>query len=242
MTSARKTADDIQLRGRGRPGRNDPTIAPDEELLRVGFDMFAQLGYDGTSLRVLGRSLGVSHNLISARFGSKAEFWKRAVAERIALRVPPIEAVFDDHFDTEEQRLKALILRYTELAHKDLGLASLVSLETRQDTWRLDYILDKYVRHFYEKLERLLLDVGIESGTKPIPPDPFIVIMVQGIGAYFAGLPLLRKLKGPAVDTDMSLGEHAALFAEILLPRVIGPSPKAARQRNSRKVVADTDG
>jgi len=42
---------------------------------------FATQGYEGTSVRDLNTRLGVSHNLINRRFGSKADL-RRATADR----------------------------------------------------------------------------------------------------------------------------------------------------------------
>jgi AcrR family transcriptional regulator len=184
--------------------------------------MFSEQGYEGMSLRALGARVGVSHNLVSARFGPKEELWKRAVASRIALRVPPIESAFEEPAESEQARLRLLILRYTQLASQDRSLANMVAIEAGQDTWRMNYILENYVRHFYVKLEQLLVRVGQESGTRPMPPSPFIMLMVQGIGAFFGGMPLLRKLEQHGESDKLSAEAHAEVFAEILLPRLVG--------------------
>ena len=65
-----------------RPGRPAATAAPaptDERMLRAALDEFAENGFAGTSVRKLARDLGVSHNLIPQRFGSKERLWYAAV-------------------------------------------------------------------------------------------------------------------------------------------------------------------
>src|ERR1700757_5170575 len=64
-------------RPRGRPKASD--AVPIEEILDKALIMFATVGYDGMSLRTLNRELGVSHNLIYQRFGTKDELWRAAV-------------------------------------------------------------------------------------------------------------------------------------------------------------------
>ena len=54
---------------RGRPKASDSM--PIEEILEKALNIFATVGYDGMSLRTLNRELGVSHNLIYQRFGTK---------------------------------------------------------------------------------------------------------------------------------------------------------------------------
>ena len=48
-------------------------------MLEAALVSFAELGYEGTSVRDLCRQLGVSHNLIHQRFGSKDDLWYAAV-------------------------------------------------------------------------------------------------------------------------------------------------------------------
>src|SRR6201987_1600726 len=67
----------IPERPRGRPKSADSV--PIEEILDRALTMFATVGYDGMSLRTLDRELGVSHNLIYQRFGTKEELWRAAV-------------------------------------------------------------------------------------------------------------------------------------------------------------------
>src|ERR1700682_3838287 len=62
-----------QARG-GRSKASDST--PLQEILEAALVAFATYGYDGVSLRTLNRDLGVSHNLIYQRFGSKDDLWR----------------------------------------------------------------------------------------------------------------------------------------------------------------------
>jgi AcrR family transcriptional regulator len=57
------------------------------EILARGLTAFAELGYDGASVRVLARRLGVSHNFINDRFGSKGRFWRAVIDRSLTVRV-----------------------------------------------------------------------------------------------------------------------------------------------------------
>src|SRR6202171_5111180 len=69
-------------RGRGRPRAGKEIDL--ERLLRGALDAFAENGYDGTSVRELSRRLGVSHALLTARFGSKEGLWFAAMEHVLA--------------------------------------------------------------------------------------------------------------------------------------------------------------
>jgi TetR/AcrR family transcriptional regulator len=70
-------------RGRGRPRAGDEVDLA--MLLQAALDAFAETGYDGTSVRELSRRLGVSHALLTARFGSKEGLWFAAMEHGLAL-------------------------------------------------------------------------------------------------------------------------------------------------------------
>ena len=55
------------------------TTVTDGDLLDLALDAFADGGYEGTSVRELCRRLGVSHNLVHERYGSKEQLWYAAI-------------------------------------------------------------------------------------------------------------------------------------------------------------------
>jgi AcrR family transcriptional regulator len=70
-----------------------PTSASDRSnrarLLQAATDSFAELGYEGTSLRTIAEDAGVSFQLITYYFGSKEELW-----------VATVDYLFDRYLET----------------------------------------------------------------------------------------------------------------------------------------------
>lgn len=62
------------------PRRGRPPLRSDDTILEAALRAFATLGYDATSVRALNAELGLSHETITQRFGSKAELYRAAVA------------------------------------------------------------------------------------------------------------------------------------------------------------------
>ena len=71
-------------RRRGRPRADTLHAVPEARVLDLAFQAFARRGYEGTTLRSLAKQLGVSHNLLNVRFGTKSNLWRRAVDARVA--------------------------------------------------------------------------------------------------------------------------------------------------------------
>src|SRR2546427_283576 len=80
-----------------RPGRPKAQDAPVtlEQILDAAFRAFATYGYDGVAVRTLNRELGVSHNLIHQRFGSKQGLWYAAVDRAFSQQVMELATAFD---------------------------------------------------------------------------------------------------------------------------------------------------
>lgn len=85
-------------RGRGRP-RAGQEIDLDV-LLQAALEAFAETGYDGTSVRQLSRRLGVSHALLTARFGSKEGLWFAAMEHALVQTEQTWREVADSPWST----------------------------------------------------------------------------------------------------------------------------------------------
>src|SRR5260370_13298745 len=86
---------------RKRTGRPKTQDAPGtvEQILDAAFRAFATYGYDGVAVRTLNRELGVSHNLIHQRFGSKQGLWYAAVDRAFSQQITQLATAFDPTLD-----------------------------------------------------------------------------------------------------------------------------------------------
>ena len=92
----------------GRPAQ--PTDVPtDSEILARGLTAFAELGYDGASVRQLARRLGVSHNFINDRYGSKQEFWRAVIDRSLSAQVDRLQALLSIPGKDDLERLRHLV-------------------------------------------------------------------------------------------------------------------------------------
>ena len=172
-------------RRRGRP-RADATEAIEEaDLLRAAFSMFAERGYEASTMRALARELGVSHNLLNVRFGRKSQMWKAAVDWRLAEAARGVEAAFDESMPPEK-RLRDLVRRFCRWAIDNSDIVAITQYEGRQQSWRLEHLLQHFILPFEMRLQNLLEDVGTESRLRPIGSSPLLALLVHGVGSYFA--------------------------------------------------------
>jgi AcrR family transcriptional regulator len=182
------------VRRRGRPASNAAHAVPEQRVLDAAFSAFAALGYEGTAVRELAKQLGVSHNLLNVRFGSKADLWRRAVDARVARFGSPVFAAFDEQTLDDEARLRLVVERFCGWTSENPDFVGIAYAEGRRATWRLDYLVDAYIRPFKQQLDALFESVAASHPMRRISSTAFMVMLVQGAGFYFAARPMLEKI------------------------------------------------
>lgn len=188
-------------RPRGRPPRSAVPVGDDDALLAQAFDIFTEWGYEATSLRDVARRIGVSHNLLPLRFGTKAQMWKRAVDLRIGRSSAATFAVLGRTDLSPHARIAELIRAYCDTAAAYPEVTRLFAIEGIHESWRLDHLVETFVEPFRRELEKLLGALAREGGN-PVSGIAFMALLVNGVGAYYASRPLAARLGAPVEGGD----------------------------------------
>jgi AcrR family transcriptional regulator len=206
-TAARKRA--------GRPVAEDAP-ATLERILDISFRAFATHGYDGVSVRTLNRELGVSHNLIHQRFGSKQGLWYAAVDHAFGRQVTELATAFDPTLSDPLDQFKHAIRRFLVYSAEHPELLGLMNIEGRIDSERLDYIYDSYVEPALAPLGRLLDYLVAAGRIRPISLRSLHFLVAHGATAPFTLTPLALRFD-PADPLDPGqVAEHSALAADVI--------------------------
>jgi TetR/AcrR family transcriptional regulator len=204
-------------RRRGRPRADAVHAVPEARVLNLAFQTFARRGYEGTTLRALARQLGVSHNLLNVRFGTKSNLWRRAVDARVAQAAPPVYAAFDAPGLNDEWRLRQFIHRFCRWALENPELVGITNVECRHASWRLDHIVDGYLLPFKQRLDALMERVAAVRPVRQLSTPALMSILVQGVGFYFASGPMLERLGAAHEIAASQLDAQVQEFAEFIL-------------------------
>jgi TetR/AcrR family transcriptional regulator len=224
-------------RRRGRPPADAASAVPEERVLHLAFESFAEFGYEGTTLRELAKRLGVSHNLLNVRFGSKADLWRKSVDWRVARFGGPVFSVFDRGDLDPESRLVLLVHRFCGWAAENPSFISISHAEGRRSTWRLDYLVELYILPFRHSLDALFAEVRAKRPMRAISSSAFMAVLVQGVGFYFASGPMLEALgAGDEADPE-AIPQRVAEFADTLLAGLLGPGAQDARLQSESQAV-----
>jgi AcrR family transcriptional regulator len=203
-------------RRRGRPAVDTAHAIDESVFLVAAFAMFAERGYNATTLRELARDLGVSHNLLNVRFGLKADLWRAAVDWRMVQASTTVVAAFDGKGDAE-QRLRDLVRRFCEWATENRDIVAISYHEGQRDSWRLEYIAQTFIRPFQVRLDALIDEVRAVRPVHALSTTAVMALLVQGVGFYFAARPLQIRLGETSDASHETELVQARQFADFLI-------------------------
>jgi AcrR family transcriptional regulator len=203
-------------RPRGRP-RAEQSPASEEEILQAALRAFATHGYEGVSVRTLNRELGVSHSLISGRFGSKQDLWYATVDWAFAPLAARLQSGFDPTLTDPLEQLRLTIRTFLLYSAEHPELLGLMNIEARQNTDRLAYIYDTYIEPTLAPVGRLLDHCASHGRTRPISLRAFHFLLAHGGAAPFTLAPLARHFEPTDPLEPAAAQEHADLIADLLV-------------------------
>lgn len=205
----------VQTRGRGRPRAGQELEVA--RLLQGALEAFAEQGYDGTSVRELSRRLGVSHALLTARFGSKEGLWFAAMEHALAAAESSWRRLADDpHLDDLEALRQAIVYQVMfSAAHPEV--LRIMSHEGAIDSPRIRYVLEHFVEPLRPLVERRIDRLVAAGRIRQVPYATVHYLVVQGGGARYA-TPVETELLGGSHPPDADdVRHHAETVADIIV-------------------------
>ncbi|MFG2303982.1 TetR/AcrR family transcriptional regulator [Actinacidiphila glaucinigra] len=193
----------------------------ESEILRRGLDTFAELGYAGTTMRELARRLGVSHNFVHERYGSKDDFWRAVVDFALRDAQPTLDRLLAECRDDDE-RLRSVIVHLYRLAANDSAMNRLLSDESTRDSSRLDHLHQRFIKPFWDSVEPVV-DSLMAAGRIPRVPAHLLYFAVTGPALALAQDPIADRLDPDnlptaAHDRNAMADALSALVLRGLLP------------------------
>ncbi|WP_433722396.1 TetR family transcriptional regulator [Nocardia sp. CA-129566] len=202
-----------------RKGRPPAELSPASltEILSAALKVFAENGFDGMSVAALNRELGVSHNLIHQRFGSKEALWYATVDwafGEIAEHMAPDPALAElDLLET----VRVTIVRFLQLHATHPLILRLVSVEGATDSPRLAYLFDAHVGPLHALITaplKVLVDQGVLA---PADIRTLHFLVAHGATAPFSLVPLAQKLNPlDPLDPD-AVRQQAEFVADMVV-------------------------
>ena len=207
----------------GRPAGGSEPVAPNDDLLPMALDAFADLGYEGASMRALCRRLGVSHNLLHQRFGSKEGLWRAAVDH--SFRSLATELVPETDEDDLE-RLRFLMVRWLELTAASPALAKIINQEAGAGGPRLDYMFECYISPVTATMTRFLERLEAQGRLRHLHAGTWYFLVIHGASGPLSLRALAEKFGNAPSDEDVR--RYADEVVDALLSGLAAGPPHAA--------------
>jgi len=163
-------------------------------MLAAALRAFATHGYDGVSVNALGRELGVSHNLLHQRFGSKDGLWYAAVDRGFGAMLSELAGAVDPTLSDPLDQLRLVIRRFLEISAERPEVLGLMNIEGRESTERLTYLFEHYIDPITAPIGRLLDHLASEGRIRPVSGRAFHFLVTHGAAAPFTLRALAREL------------------------------------------------
>lgn len=201
------TADETPASTSAPLGR--PRLLDDDTVLDAALKAFAIHGYDGMSLRMLNRELGLSHATVNQRFGSKEALYHAAVDHGFRCLLGDMNSVLeagaipDDTLEQLRWRLRAFLLAAARRPH----IGRLLNHEGLASSARLDHIFDRHVEPSL-RVTIGLIDQLVEAGVvHPVSTRMLFFVIIHGGATAFTLSGLSHKFDpacGPSDSTTLA--------------------------------------
>jgi AcrR family transcriptional regulator len=195
-----------------------PTTVTEGDLLDLALDAFADGGYEGTSVRELCRRLGVSHNLVHERYGSKEQLWYAAIDHGFQQLASQLGAAAQAAGDDQLDRLRAILVRYVEVTAERPALIRIINQEAARPGGRLDHVYERYLRPAHQVADAVLGDLA-RAGRVRHPLSPAALHFLVGHGA--GGLVSLPALGDRFPGGHGSLTDQARAAVDVVLRGIV---------------------
>ena len=204
-------------RARGRPAAAASTAPTEAEILDAALEAFAARGFAETSVREVARGLGVSHNLIPQRFGSKERLWFAAVDHGFTELLEELLPLALDEEPDDLSRLRAWMTRFVEANAARPALLRVINREAVSPGPRLDYLFERYIEPVREAGGAFLDDLHAQGLVATTEVGLVYFLMTHGAGGPSA-FPALADRLGETVDRDdpAAIRRHAEATVDLL--------------------------
>lgn len=197
---------------RSDPGTTQPSRA---QLLDAALTEFADLGYDGTSVRRLARRLGVHHNHFPQRFGTKERLWYAAVDHGVERLVVELRPIVDAEQPDEMHRLRALLVRFVEATADQPAILRVVNREAVLGGERFDYLYTTYIGPVFDEVRGLLDRLARRGLVRDDAAPAVLFFAINGAGGGPATFPHLTRRLGHDAAADEADARHRQAVAAV---------------------------
>ena len=187
-----------------------------DALLSSAIELFAQFGFEGTSMRAVATRAGVNHGMIRHIFGAKEELWQEAVAFLFERASSEMEVVDSDK--PPRARFVDLIHTYVRYCARHPEHARLMIQLSIVDGPELDWMSNTFIRDRHRHAVPLIEELKATGYLPQVETSSILFSLVASCQMIFVLAPEVLKTTGRDMTDRDEIKKHAdAVVAMFLL-------------------------
>lgn|GEM_PF-669356 len=198
----------------GRP-RSKAEALDHNALLQQAYTLFAEQGYEGTSLRQIARQAHMSSSLISYWYGNKEGLWRAAIERELnpahEEQLAELESAIKASATTTV-RWQEVLLAMMERIYQRPHLINFMLHAYEEDNERGRFLRQEYLHVLLQKLEKLYLKTCAQQGVTPMASTTFHMCLL-GIARFVLSPGMLQDFLPLNVEQP---AERQALLRQVI--------------------------
>lgn len=187
-----------------------------ERILAAALKCFAAFGFEGTSTRAVAAKAGLTHSLVIYHFESKDQLWLSAVEAAVEPFVRDVRSAFVTKDGPADQLLRAFIAQFVRMSAEYPEVNQIMTVEGGQNTERLRYTLDKYIRQNFTEICSLIRR-GQEEGTvRECDPARLYFHIIAGGTSGFSKFAQYKELTGRDAFSEQEILRTIAFIYDMV--------------------------
>ncbi|HEX4493885.1 MAG TPA: TetR/AcrR family transcriptional regulator [Acidimicrobiia bacterium] len=191
-----------------------------ERIVAAAADLFAERSFDGATTREIAARAGVAQPLLNYHYRTKDELWRAAVDSLFESLTSSMAAHAEELRDVDELTgAKLRVREFVTFSARHPQLHCIITQESRADSARMDYLVERHVRPLYESTVALFERLVRDGVVPPIPPAHLYYILTGAGPTMFVLAPECRRLTGFDPESDAVIEAHADAVCALLFGR-----------------------
>lgn len=188
------------------------------KLIKAGVPLFAEKGFGAVSIRDIEIASGVKRGMLIYHFDNKKKFWK-AVADFTFQQIEyQRDLRLDIMRDISDREGLALMIRFFVRSYaQHPEVSRLMAQEARQDSWRIDYLVETHIRPGTIALEKHVREILNLSAREFAH---WYYIMLSASATIFSFQPECKRLFGFDPRNEEVIEAHADMIVRMLLDKI----------------------
>lgn len=188
-----------------------------EKILQAAIECFGAFGFEGTSTRAVAERAGISHTLILYHFGSKEELWIAMMENALGTYTDGVKDILETGSDRPAaETLRRFIDQFVRLSAGQPQIHRIMTMEGNQETSRLQWVIDSYLRDHYARVRDLIRRGQAEGSVRDCDAARLYYFIIGGGGTPYTLSTEYRELTGRDVFSEAEIYRNIAFLFEIV--------------------------